>query len=115
VGPDAAAWDRGNAAAQHRLIEDRLDLSRIIVGKLRLDVDVIDVSAVVSGEVATVEPGADAKGLTNAQQDRRTQNRQNSSAISDDGHKCDLKLAPIRGPVGSIWPVSSDVRLALIL
>jgi PAS domain S-box-containing protein len=52
-----------NAAAQARLIEDLLDLSRIISGKLRLDVELIDVGAVVSVAVATFEPAADAKGL----------------------------------------------------
>jgi PAS domain S-box-containing protein len=52
-----------NAAAQARLIEDLLDLSRIISGKLRLDVESIDVGEVVSAAVATFEPAADAKGL----------------------------------------------------
>jgi signal transduction histidine kinase/ActR/RegA family two-component response regulator len=52
-----------NAAAQLRLIEDLLDLSRIISGTLRLDVEVMDVSAIVSAAVATVEPGALAKGV----------------------------------------------------
>jgi PAS domain S-box-containing protein len=52
-----------NAAAQARLIEDLLDLSRIISGKLRLDVELIDVGAVVSAAVATFEPAAEAKSL----------------------------------------------------
>jgi PAS domain S-box-containing protein len=52
-----------NAAAQARLIEDLLDLSRIISGKLRLDVELIEVGSVVSAAVATFEPAADAKGL----------------------------------------------------
>jgi PAS domain S-box-containing protein len=52
-----------NATAQARLIEDLLDLSRIISGKMRLDVEPIDVGAVVSAAVGTVEPAAQAKGL----------------------------------------------------
>ena len=52
-----------NAAAQARLIEDLLDLSRIISGKLRLDVELIELGSVVSAAVATFEPAADAKGL----------------------------------------------------
>ncbi len=52
-----------NAAAQGRLIEDLLDLSRIISGKLRLDVEVIDLGEVVSAALATMEPAAQAKGV----------------------------------------------------
>jgi signal transduction histidine kinase len=43
-----------NAAAQGRLIEDLLDLSRIISGKLRLDVELVDLSSIVSAAVAKV-------------------------------------------------------------
>jgi CheY-like chemotaxis protein len=52
-----------NAAAQARLIEDLLDLSRIISGKLRLDVQLIDLGAVVSAAAQTIEPAAQVKGL----------------------------------------------------
>jgi signal transduction histidine kinase/ActR/RegA family two-component response regulator len=52
-----------NAAAQVRLIEDLLDLSRITSGRLRLDVETVDVASVVSAAVATVEPAAQAKGV----------------------------------------------------
>ena len=52
-----------NAAAQARLIEDLLDLSRIISGKLRLDVELVDLAAVVAAAVATIEPAALVKGL----------------------------------------------------
>jgi signal transduction histidine kinase/ActR/RegA family two-component response regulator len=52
-----------NAAAQARLIEDLLDLSRITSGKLRLDVELIHVGAVVAAAVATFEPAVEAKGL----------------------------------------------------
>lgn len=52
-----------NAAAQARLIEDLLDLSRIISGKLRLDVELVELGAVVSAAVLTIEPAAQVKGL----------------------------------------------------
>jgi PAS domain S-box-containing protein len=52
-----------NASAQSRLIEDLLDLSRIISGKLRLDVEIIDVSGIVTAAVAAVEPAGLAKGV----------------------------------------------------
>jgi signal transduction histidine kinase/ActR/RegA family two-component response regulator len=52
-----------NAAAQGRLIEDLLDLSRITSGKLRLDVEVVDLGSIVSAAIAAVEPAALAKGI----------------------------------------------------
>jgi PAS domain S-box-containing protein len=52
-----------NASAQARLIEDLLDLSRIISGKLRLDVELVDLGAVVSAATVTIEPAAQVKGL----------------------------------------------------
>jgi PAS domain S-box-containing protein len=52
-----------NARAQTQLIEELLDISRIISGKLRLDVQRIDLAAVVEATIDTMKPAADAKGL----------------------------------------------------
>jgi signal transduction histidine kinase len=52
-----------SARAQARLIDDLLDVSRIISGKLRLDVRSMRVADVVRDAVATVRPAADAKAL----------------------------------------------------
>jgi signal transduction histidine kinase/CheY-like chemotaxis protein len=52
-----------NARAQVQLIEDLLDVSRIITGKLRLDMRAIAVKPVVEEAVNTVRPSADAKGV----------------------------------------------------
>lgn len=52
-----------NAAAQHQLIEDLLDMSRIISGKVRLDVQQMDLAEVVSAAVQSVQPTAQAKGV----------------------------------------------------
>ncbi len=50
-----------NARAQTRLIDDLLDMSRIISGKLRLEVQWTDVASVVNQAVESVRPSADAK------------------------------------------------------
>ena len=50
-----------NASSQLRLVEDLLDMARIVSGKLRLDVQPIDIQAVVQAAVDVVEPGAAAK------------------------------------------------------
>lgn len=53
-----------NATLQTKLIDDLLDISRIITGKLTLDRGVIEVAHVVSDAVNTVRPAADAKNIT---------------------------------------------------
>jgi PAS domain S-box-containing protein len=52
-----------NARVQTQLIEDLLDMSRIINGKIRLDVQRVDVAAVIRAAIASVQPSADAKQL----------------------------------------------------
>ncbi len=52
-----------NAMAQQRLTEDLLDVSRIITGKFRLDLQPVDVATVVRETVQGVEPAARAKGV----------------------------------------------------
>ena len=52
-----------NARLQARMIEDLLDMSRIISGKLRLDVQRLDLEAVIRAAVETVEPAATAKDI----------------------------------------------------
>jgi PAS domain S-box-containing protein len=53
-----------NARSQAQLISDLLDMSRIISGKLRLDVGDIDLVAVIRAAIETVKPAADAKGIS---------------------------------------------------
>jgi len=66
---DRASLEQGlavierNARVQVQLIEDLLDMSRIISGKLRLDVQPTDFSAVVDAAVESVRPLADAKAI----------------------------------------------------
>ena len=52
-----------NAQAQAQLIEDLLDVSRIVSGKLRLSVMPVRVASVIEDAVETIRPAADAKGV----------------------------------------------------
>jgi signal transduction histidine kinase len=52
-----------NTRVQSQLIEDLLDISRIISGKLRLDAKVTTIKAVVEGAADAVRTVADAKGV----------------------------------------------------
>src|SRR5262245_38821132 len=50
--------------AQLQLIEDLLDTARIISGKLRLDLGPVDPDSVIEQAVQTIQPAADAKGIS---------------------------------------------------
>ena len=57
-----------NARSQARLIDDLLDVSRIITGNLRLELNPLDLAPIVEAAVDALRPTADAKGI-------RTSNR----------------------------------------
>jgi PAS domain S-box-containing protein len=65
-----------NAAAQARLIDDLLDVSRVITGKLRLDVRRVELLPVIEAAAESVRPAAEARGV-----------------------RLDLRLDPAAGPV----------------
>jgi PAS domain S-box-containing protein len=52
-----------NARAQVKLIDDLLDLSRIMTGKLRLDLHQVSFASVVEAAVDSARPSADVKGI----------------------------------------------------
>lgn len=59
----AIATIEKSAVAQGQIIEDILDVSRIITGKLRLDVSPVEINKVVEEAIDSVRPTADAKGV----------------------------------------------------
>lgn len=52
-----------NAKIQAQLIDDLLDVSRIITGKLRLDVRPVELAPIIESTVETVRPAAEAKEI----------------------------------------------------
>jgi signal transduction histidine kinase len=68
IAPDRRAaalkvLDR-NATALTQIVEDVLDVSRIVLGKVKLDVRSVDLSPVLRDTVATMRLAADAKGIS---------------------------------------------------
>ncbi|WP_174260032.1 ATP-binding protein [Myxococcus xanthus] len=59
----ALATVERNARAQGQLVEDLLDVSRIMTGKLKLEVSSVDVSHVVEAALESLRPAAEAKGI----------------------------------------------------
>jgi CheY-like chemotaxis protein len=64
-----AAHDRAletihrNAQSQNQLISDLLDVSRIISGKLRLELRAVELPAIIEAGLEAARPAADAKGV----------------------------------------------------
>src|SRR5581483_8343526 len=52
-----------NATALTQIVEDVLDISRIVSGQIRLNVQPVDLAAVVQNAVATMQPAADARDV----------------------------------------------------
>jgi len=52
-----------NASALSRMVADVLDVSRIVAGKVQLNVQLIDLPIVVQEAIATIRPAAEAKGV----------------------------------------------------
>ena len=69
AGLDEATVLRGletierNAKAQAQLVDDILDVSRIVTGKLRLSIAPVDLAAVVNAAIDSVQPAAESKGI----------------------------------------------------
>lgn len=53
-----------NSETQNRLIEDLIDVARIISGKLELDIGEVNVEELVRSSIETVRPSSNAKGLS---------------------------------------------------
>ena len=71
---DAAAQERAlatierNARAQKRLIEDALEASRIVSGRLTLELTLVDLKRVVEAALETMLPAAEARSIRLAPQ-----------------------------------------------
>ena len=53
-----------NAAAQRQIIEDLLDVSRIITGKLRINTQPVDLLLIIHAAIDAVRPAAEGKEIT---------------------------------------------------
>ena len=59
----ALATVERNARALARMVDDVLDVSRIVTGKLQVEMQPVDIPSSVERAIATVRPAADAKGV----------------------------------------------------
>jgi signal transduction histidine kinase len=61
--PHALNVIRRNADLQAQIVEDVLDMSRIITGRMQLAVEALDLNVIIATATETVRPAAEAKNL----------------------------------------------------
>jgi signal transduction histidine kinase/ActR/RegA family two-component response regulator len=76
---DGLSMIERNARSQAQIISDLLDMSSIISGKVRLDIQALDLAGIIEAAVDTVRPAAEAKGI------RLTLDTEKQSARGDPG------------------------------
>ncbi|RKH70029.1 PAS domain S-box protein, partial [Corallococcus aberystwythensis] len=96
-----------NARAQGQLIEDLLDVSRIVSGKLKLDVTPVELSTVVQQSLESVRPAADARGV----QVRATVDT--TSSVMGDPHRLQQVVWNLLSNAVKFTPRGGHVRLVV--
>ncbi len=97
-----------NARSQAQLIEDLLDVSRIVSGKLRLDVRPIELGPIIEAAVEAVHPAAEAKEIT-----LRQVIDSNAGAISGDSERLQQVIWNLLTNAIKFSPKNSRVELRL--
>jgi diguanylate cyclase len=111
--PDAATRQRGleaierNARAQAKLIDDLLDMSGIIAGKVRLEVQEIEAAAFVAAAVETVRPAALAKRI------ELTSTLDSCGAIMGDPNRLQQVMWNLLSNAVKFTPAEGTVRVTL--
>jgi len=103
----AEVMDR-NARAQTQLIDDLLDVSRIITGKLRLNIGRVHPAAVIESALDSVKPSADAKQIR-----LRTVIDRDAGAISGDSARIQQVIWNLVSNAIKFTPRGGEVEVRL--
>ncbi|WP_223641350.1 PAS domain S-box protein [Corallococcus sp. EGB] len=96
-----------NARSQGQLIEDLLDVSRVVSGKLKLDVEPVELATVVQQALDSVKPAADARGI----QVHSTVDT--SSSVMGDPHRLQQVVWNLLSNAVKFTPRGGHVRLVV--
>jgi signal transduction histidine kinase/CheY-like chemotaxis protein len=108
-----------NGRLQAQLIADLLDMSRIVSGKMRLEVQQVDLSLLIDAAIESVRPAAEAKDLTIERTIEPPRDRVNGDAGRIQQIVWNLlsnavKFTPRGGRVNvTLRPVGRDVEIAV--
>ena len=105
---DAVETIHRNAKSQAQIIEDLLDMSRIVSGKVRLETDDIDLGDLVEVAVDGIRPAAAAKGLAiQLLRDRRT------GLVNADAARLQQVLWNLLTNAVKFTPANGQIRVSL--
>ena len=90
-----------------QLIEDLLDVSRIMAGKLRLEVQPVALRAVVEGALETVRPAAGARGVT------LVATLESAGTVMGDAHRLGQVVWNLLSNAVKFTPAGGQVRVAI--
>ena len=101
------AIERG-ARSQSQLIEDLLDVSRIISGKLQLKVDPVEMKSVIEAAIQTVRPAAEAKAI-----ELKTFLDPQTEVINGDADRLQQVIWNLLSNAIKFTPVGGEVKISL--
>jgi PAS domain S-box-containing protein len=104
----AAAVIEKNVRAQAKMIEDLLDVSRIVSGKFRLELQPFDPRIAVDGAVEALRPAATAKGLR-----IEVVRPQRGGAISGDPNRLQQAVLNLIANAVKFTDAGGEIRVAL--
>lgn len=97
-----------NASAQRQLIDDLLDVSRIMTGKLRLEVRPVALAPMIEAVAESVRPAADAKSIN-----LETQLDSHLNSISGDPDRLQQIIWNLLSNAIKFTPTGGEVRVRL--
>ena len=97
-----------NARTQARLIEDLLDVSRIVAGKVRLDLQPLQVAPILHTAVEAMRPGAESKGVA-----LHANIAMDAPAIMGDPNRVQQIIWNLLSNAIKFTPAGGDVRVEL--
>jgi PAS domain S-box-containing protein len=97
-----------NASAQKQIIEDILDVSRVVTGKLQLHLGPVDLAAVVHAALDTVRPAMEAKEIR-----METKFDSNLRTISGDSDRLQQVVWNILSNAAKFTPTSGEVHISV--
>lgn len=111
--PDAETLAQGldvierNARIQAQMVEDLLDMSRITSGKLRLDLETVDLCSCMQTSVSSIQPVAASKGV------QLKSDLQKTDPVQGDLQRLQQIIANLLSNAVKFTPSGGEVRVSL--